>query len=173
LFEVLSEFVEVRNQVSIGQHAEVHTAVVGDDRQVEAKRVVDRHERPELEQLRAARVERHLRAGHIGGDEVDHRLARELRLRCHHARGECLEGRWRPVGKVGESARGDRLSRSLEVAGGGRHAGDPLFRSHGTQRDLDDHGTHHVPEPVTLRFVADADGSEDPKFLRHRLAAIV
>jgi hypothetical protein len=53
---MLGEVVEIRNEVPIGEHPKMHAAVVGHDGEVEAERVVDRDQGPELEQLRTARV---------------------------------------------------------------------------------------------------------------------
>jgi hypothetical protein len=65
-------FIEVGHQVAVGEEPEMNAAVVRDDRKVEAERMVDRDQRPDVEELGAAGVERKLRAWDVGGDEVDH-----------------------------------------------------------------------------------------------------
>jgi len=84
---VAREVAEVWDQVAIREHPEEDIAVVRHDRDVEAERVVDRHERPDVDELGAARVEGELRSGDVGRDDVHDRLWRPLHLRGHEPAG--------------------------------------------------------------------------------------
>jgi hypothetical protein len=107
---VTGEIVEVWNQVAIGEKAEKHVPVVGNDRHVQPERVIDGNQGPDLQKLGARRVERHLRPGHVGRDQVHDSLPRKLWLHRHDASGERLHCRRSPVDDVGQGAGRDRLA---------------------------------------------------------------
>ena len=104
------EIVEVRHQVAIGKDTEEDAAVVGDDRDVQAERVIDGDKRPHIDQLGASGVEGNLRTGDVRHHQVDHRLRRPAHLCGHQVAGEVLQRRGRPGRELRERLRGDRLT---------------------------------------------------------------
>ena len=75
--EVVGEVLEVGQYDEVADEAEVERAVVGDDRDPQVEVGAERHHREHVGQLAAVEVERELRPGHVGHDEVDEALARD------------------------------------------------------------------------------------------------
>ena len=167
------EVSQVGDQVPICKQAEEDASVVGDDRDVQPERVIDRDERPDLDELGAARIERELRSGDVRGHDVHDRLRRPLQLRCHGAAGQPLQGGGRPVGNVRERACGDRCARTLQVAGVGGDEIHSVLGQHGRQRYVHHHRADEVAELVTLAVVPHAYGREDAQRFGHCLATLV
>ena len=164
---------QVGNQVPVGEQAEEDASVVRDDGDVQPQRVIDRDERPDLEELGAPCIERKLRSGDIRGHDVHDRLRRPLQLRCHGTAGQPLQGGGRPVRDVRQRARGNRCARTLQVAGVGGDEMHPVLRQHGRKRYVDHHRADEVAELVTLAVVPHADGREDPQHFGHCFATLV
>ena len=73
--QILRQLLDVREPVVIGVEPEVQLAVVAHDRDPERLVGRQRHHRKHLLQPPTQHVQRELRAGHVGDDEVEHSLA--------------------------------------------------------------------------------------------------
>src|SRR3954468_9054704 len=106
--DALGHEVEVGQRVVVAEQPEAHLAVVGHDR--DGKRALTREEghREDLRQPPAEHVERELRAGHVGHEEVEE-APREVQ-----ARGLRVQGGRREPLERGDRRRGQRLPRLLQ-----------------------------------------------------------
>ena len=137
VFDPAREHLEIAAGVAVGPQPEVQRAVVGEDPDDDREVLRERHDRERLDQARAHHVERLLRTGHVGDDQVHERLP------VHGARREAHQRRRDVVAHVQQQVGAQRLPLLLEVGGLLRdlaqavdRVGRPDRERHEDRRDL-------------------------------------
>ena len=136
-FQVVGDRVELGQRVVVAEQPEAEVAVVAHHGDAERLARGERHDRVQPAQFAAEQVERELRPGHVGDDEVEELLA------CLQPRGLAEDRRRREAGEVRQHLCADRLPGVLQVLHrrrdrvqrlGGRLDADRQRRPH--RRDL-------------------------------------